>query len=97
MVRRQERREEAPRVEIRVPEVFVNASVELVAARLQHVVLHPLTFVHGLGAGCLHLKLLHGLHRNPERQIACVALRPGAGQRQTLDIDLVLIRLPAVE
>src|ERR1035437_8535893 len=97
MIGRQDRREEAPGVEIGVPEVFVNASVELVAARLQNVIRHALPFVHGLGAGRLHLKLLHGLHRNPECQIARVALGSGAGQRQTLDVDLVLVGLPTVK
>ena len=68
-----------------------------VGSGLQDVIRYALPFVHGLGAGRLHLKLLHSLHGNAERQVAGIALRPGAGHRQTFDVHLVLIGLAAVE
>ena len=94
---RRSRREEASGIEIRVPEVFEYAPVELVGSRFEDVIRHPLPLVRRLGAGGLHLKLVHRLHRNAERQVAGVALRPGAGQGQTLDVHLVLVGLAAIE
>jgi hypothetical protein len=90
-------RKEAAGVEIGIAEVFVSPAVKLVGTRLEHVIGYPLPLVIGLGAGGLYLKLVHGLHRNSERQVARIALGPGAGQRQTFNVDLVLIGLAAVE
>src|ERR1017187_627322 len=68
--------EKASGVEVGIAEVFENAAMELVGSRLEDVIRHALPFVHSLGAGGLHLKLVHGLHRNPERQITGITLRP---------------------
>ena len=97
MVHRPGCREEVPGIQVGIPEVLEDAAMERVGSGLQNVVRHALAFVHGLGAGRLHLELFDSLHGNAERQVAGIALRPGAGQRQTFDVHLVLISLTAIE
>ena len=89
--------EESARVERGVAEVFITHRVQFVCAGFQYVIFHTLALKLRFGTAGLYLKLLYGFYRNSEREVACVPVGAGAGERDAFHIDFILVCLSAVK